>query len=448
MKFNDYIKTAFRNLRRRKARTFLTSFAVAIGTMLILVMVSLGVGVEKLVVDSIKQQGMLTEINVSKKLSDTFNFNTNVNNKPEQKKESKEKAENFNTENLTKIKNIKNVEDIVVSSSTLASETKVNDKVLKNVNVEGYDLNYTIIPKANIEAARLKNKDKKLDPISFGKLLTKNDTNGALVNEKYLSQLGIKDYKSAIGKELTIITKLSDMPDAPNANPLIKKLKITGVVSNKFISSPKIIVPLETVAAMENYINMDKTFFSKNGINNIKVIVKSYEDVNPVSKQIDKLGFETSSVDSIIKIVKKVFSVLEGILSIGGIIVIFVASLGVINTMTMAIYERTRSIGIMKALGASKSNIKWLFITESGAIGFIGGLMGLILGKLNTLILTGGLKLYLTSKGVEEIPNLFVIPLWLVLVSLGFAILISVLAGLYPAVKACKLNPVESLRHE
>ncbi|MDP4090547.1 MAG: FtsX-like permease family protein, partial [Bacillota bacterium] len=127
---------------------------------------------------------------------------------------------------------------------------------------------------------------------------------------------------------------------------------------------------------------------------------------------------------------------------------IFVASIGVINTMTMSIYERTRSIGILKALGASRREIRKLFIFESGVMGFIGGILGTLFSLINVGIIKFFLNSYLKSKGVTDMPKLFSTPIWLVLGTIGFAILISVLAGLYPAGRASRLDPVESLRYE
>ncbi|SHE50105.1 ABC transporter [Caldanaerobius fijiensis DSM 17918] len=126
---------------------------------------------------------------------------------------------------------------------------------------------------------------------------------------------------------------------------------------------------------------------------------------------------------------------------------LFVAAIGVINTMIMSIYERTRSIGIMKAVGASKDNIKNLFLVESGLLGFIGGIMGILFGWLGTKILGFIFNIYIKSKG-GTYTEIFYIPLWLVLGSLAFSILVTVIAGLYPATRAAKLDPIEALRYE
>jgi putative ABC transport system permease protein len=116
--------------------------------------------------------------------------------------------------------------------------------------------------------------------------------------------------------------------------------------------------------------------------------------------------------------------------------------------LQLSTYERTRSIGIMKALGCSRSDIRRLFIVESAAIGFIGGLIGAVFSLINTQIIKVFLDGFLKSKGINDVPNIFSTPIWLILGTIGFAILISVVAGLYPANKASKLDPIESLRYE
>jgi len=142
--------------------------------------------------------------------------------------------------------------------------------------------------------------------------------------------------------------------------------------------------------------------------------------------------------------IKKALTAVEQILSILGIIVLFVAALGTANTMAMAIHERTKSIGIMKAVGASRENIHKVFLTQAGVIGFIGGLMGLFFSFINTKIMEFALAQYLSGKGVKETIS-FSLPAWLVLGTLAFAIGISLISGIYPARKASKLDAIEAL---
>ena len=147
------------------------------------------------------------------------------------------------------------------------------------------------------------------------------------------------------------------------------------------------------------------------------------------------------------RLIKKAFLIVDAALGAVGVIALFVAALGIINTMVMSILERTREIGIMKAIGGSETEIKTIFFFEAGCIGFLGGVFGLVLGWLVTRVANLVMNHYIVNNGGYEV-DLFYIPVWLILGAMGFSILISLLAGLYPAVRAARVNPVEALRHD
>jgi ABC-type antimicrobial peptide transport system permease subunit len=133
--------------------------------------------------------------------------------------------------------------------------------------------------------------------------------------------------------------------------------------------------------------------------------------------------------------------------SVGGL-ALLVAALGVANTMMMAIYERTREIGVLKALGASAREIRRLFTIEAGMIGLIGGVFGLIFGSLLGKLVDWIAHRYLISEGITGVGDLSVVPWWLAVGALVFAAVVGILAGLYPAARAARLDPVTALRHE
>ncbi|WP_027631767.1 ABC transporter permease [Clostridium hydrogeniformans] len=477
MRFIDYIKTAFGNLRRRKMRTFLTSFAVSIGTMLIILMVSLGVGVRDLIINTIKESTSATLISVSPNKVDTSS-KEEVEKKAKNDDDddapamdgvfslSKTKFTKISDENVDKITKMNEVSDISLKSSVKINTISLGDKTRKNPTLTGIDTRYSILTKGEIESIQLKEKDSSLKLIKEGRAFNKEDKNSAIIGAEYLKKLGVENPKDAIGKELKLGATAqpvspnnnSEIPmnsvkvvtnnNTPKANPLNKTVTIVGVIDEKFPLKDKIIVSLDVAADFLNYLNANDKYFEEKGVEALNVDVKNITDVTDVSKSIEDMGYATSNIQSFISGIKTTFSVIQGVLSVVGVIIIFVASLGVINTMTMAIYERTRSIGIMKALGASKTDIKLLFLTESGAIGFLGGLLGLLFSTINVGIIKVVLKIYLNSKGITDVPQVFSTPIWLIAGTIGFAVLISILAGILPASKAAKLDPVESLRYE
>jgi putative ABC transport system permease protein len=140
------------------------------------------------------------------------------------------------------------------------------------------------------------------------------------------------------------------------------------------------------------------------------------------------------------------FRIIQAVLSIFGLIALAVASLGIVNTLIMAIYERTREIGVMKALGASKGTIRRLFVVEAGSIGFWGGLLGVIFAWIAGQVIN--LVSHLTFLRDYRDFNISAFPLWLVLAVVALSTGIALLAGLLPANRAANLDPIEALRYE
>jgi putative ABC transport system permease protein len=134
-------------------------------------------------------------------------------------------------------------------------------------------------------------------------------------------------------------------------------------------------------------------------------------------------------------------------LGIIGVIALATASLGIINTLVMSITERRREIGILKALGAHESNIRRLFLVESGAIGAVGSAVGIVAGWIGTRIVAAIMK---TVMAREDMPifDPFALPVWLIALAFSFGVLVSLIAGLYPAARAARVDPVETLRNE
>ncbi len=163
---------------------------------------------------------------------------------------------------------------------------------------------------------------------------------------------------------------------------------------------------------------------------------------------IEELDLQTQSLEAVLDVANQVLTLLQVLLGSVGGLALLVAALGVANTMMMAIYERTREIGVLKALGAARGEIRAMFTVEAALIGLIGGFFGLIFGALLGRLADWIAHRYLISEGITGVGALSIIPPWLALGSLLFAALIGILAGLYPAARAARLDPVAALRHE
>jgi putative ABC transport system permease protein len=179
----------------------------------------------------------------------------------------------------------------------------------------------------------------------------------------------------------------------------------------------------------------------------VSVRVKNPAEVQVVEDAIKKMGFNTFSILDASNSLRQVFRVLFAFLGIFGSLALTVASIGIVNTLVMAILERRREIGIMKAIGASDADVKKLFFAEAGAMGILGGIVGVVLGWAIGQIINFGTNLWLKSQSLPT-EHFWAVPLWLVVFSIVFSLLVSLVSGLYPAARAARLDPVQALRYE
>jgi putative ABC transport system permease protein len=179
----------------------------------------------------------------------------------------------------------------------------------------------------------------------------------------------------------------------------------------------------------------------------LMVRVSKSKAVAQVEEEIKKQGFSTFSIVDASKNITRFFRFLDLFLGIFGSMALAVASLGIVNTLVMAILERRREIGIMKALGASDGDVKRIFFVEAGAMGVLGGLLGAGLGWIIGRVINLGTNLWLQRQELRP-ENFWYVPWWLVAAALGFSVFVSLFAGLYPAARAARLDPVQALRHD
>jgi len=206
---------------------------------------------------------------------------------------------------------------------------------------------------------------------------------------------------------------------------------------------------LENLHAMQAYDCRDTTRATSNEpvYGTLIARVSGAGKVDPVEQAIKKLGFNTFSILDATKSLRRFFAILDLFLGIFGSLALTVASIGIINTLVMAILERRREIGIMKAIGASDEDVRGLFFAEAGAMGLLGGILGVSLGWLIGRAIDFGTNIFLSRKGFSP-EHIWTVPWWLVLFALAFASIVSLLSGLYPASRAAKLDPVQALRYE
>lgn len=241
--------------------------------------------------------------------------------------------------------------------------------------------------------------------------------------------------------------------------PKEKHLRIIGVVDTEPASgfggygNGRVLIPLKVAETLRTAQVNDLRDVLRGGESSkptyasLTVRAKSPDYVEGVEAAIKNMGFGAFSLLDASKNLRIFFSVFDLLLGIFGSLALAVATLGIINTLVMAILERRREIGVLKALGAADSDVKQLFFVEAGVMGLLGGFFGVGFGWFIGRALNFGTDLYLKRKELPAV-QIAAVPWWLVLSAIGFAVLVSLAAGLYPASRAAKLNPVDALRYE
>jgi len=234
------------------------------------------------------------------------------------------------------------------------------------------------------------------------------------------------------------------------------KLKIVGVAdldpeSMRGPTRARVFLPLKLAESLHVMQPTDLREVSHGSgeplYSSISVKVQKPSQVQPVEEKIKKMGFTTFSILDASRSIQQFFKVLDVFLGIFGSLALAVASIGIVNTLVMAILERRREIGIMKAIGASDGDVKKLFFAEAGAMGILGGIVGVALGWAIGQVINLGTNVYLKSQSFPP-EHFWAVPWWLVGLAILFSFIVSLLSGLYPAGRAARLDPVQALRYE
>jgi putative ABC transport system permease protein len=209
---------------------------------------------------------------------------------------------------------------------------------------------------------------------------------------------------------------------------------------------------LDDVTAYNEWFNGRRINRNKDGYQQVLVRAEDPKKVSDISDQISAMGYQVHAPQDLVQGINSFFIVLQLISGGVGAISLLVAAIGIANTMAMAILERTREIGLMKAVGATNRDVLSVFLGEAAGIGFVGGLGGVLIGWSGGQILNVLALAYLAGQAAQQggpPPNIAVVtPIWLPLFALGFATLVGLLSGLYPALRAASLVPVSALKYE
>ncbi len=446
MKFVDLLAMSLKNLSRRKLRTALTVLGVVIGTASIVVMVSLGIGLSELNRELIASYGSLTEITVNSAYNGGDSTTDPI----------------YLTDDAVKqMKKLTYVTDVypMLEVDVMMQQGKYST----NVSLTGAPYEYLKrIPLGEGALSAPSDKDLKL---IYGNAIIQwfNDPKS---RNSYWETGKLPDV-DFMGKPMFVIFDTDtyyqsqgggeDAPKPPKKYMIQTDGVVEGGVDDYNSYAYNVYTRLDLLETQLKRIFKKKPIpgqpTNKKGkpynyfiYNSCVVNVDDMEHVAEVQKKLTDMGFQAYSNADWMQQSEQQSNMIQAVLGGIGAVSLFVAAIGIANTMMMSIYERTKEIGIIKVLGCDMKVIRNMFLLESGFIGFMGGVVGLIFSEAVSFAINHLLNISQTMTGMDG--NISRIPLWLAAASLGFAVFIGMAAGFFPALRAMKLSPLAAIRNE
>ncbi len=425
LSFRDLVRTAWDNLRRRPVRNVLTASGVLIGIVTLVAMVSFGVGVQNEVNRIFEALGLENVF-----ISPTFpeeddSFDPFGVAEPEQPL-TPETAVAFRdlpeVQTVTPVLNLPSNIEISLSYEDVAVPVRLSGEFGHSPRGPGMPAPPEMVA---------------------GVLLGEGDTQGLTLIEGLADQL-LEDtdlkYEDLVDQPVTLTIRL------PRGETKEFASRIIGVESG--MGSKTIALGLAERTEIKAWWYGRPDTLQTDGYDMLVVRAVDQLAVPTVLEVAESMELEAQSLGTILELANRVLAIMQALLGSVGGLALLVATLGVANTMMMAIYERTREIGVLKALGATSREVRRMFTADAILLGIIGGIVGVILGTLLGRLVDWIGHLYLESEGVVGIGQMSIVPPWLAIGALIFAAFIGVLGGLYPAARAARLDPVVALKHE
>jgi ABC-type antimicrobial peptide transport system permease subunit len=399
MRFFDLLKLSLRMFKARTMRTLLTILGMSVGIAAIIFLVSFGYGLQRTLLQKITTSDALVSLDVTAGKDD-----------------GPDKLDNSTIDDLRLIPDVTDVIPVL----ELAGQGKF-DGITLDINT------------VSSEASLLKTEGLK---IAYGHLLDKTDTQAIVITTAVAQVFGITP-EEMLGHTATL-TLFQQEGATQNTTKEVsfspeKPYTIVGIVQGE---ENTVYLPIESLVG-----------FKISSYTKLKVKCASTGVINQVRGEIENRGFIASSISETIDQANKVFSAVQVVLMVFGTIALIVSAIGMFNTMTIALLERTEEIGIMKAIGASRTSISLMFIMESTLMGFLGALGGVLLGIAGGSVINILINAIATRFGGEAV-NLFYSPLWFISTVIGFGAFVGFLTGLFPARKASSIDTLDALRYK
>ena len=442
MKFLDLLRLIFGNLSRRKARVALTAVGVVIGTAAVVILVSLASGLQKSATEQLYGIGELTQIQVSPSYGGGGGGGM-IYAQPAGKTSSMPEQPKLLTNSaLDEIRAIPGVKSVIPREGLYSGAVMYFHKLMGGTNVIGVDTDD--LANLGLKADQGKTQLRKGEVI-IGTMVTRSFYDPTLRpgQEPPLPP-------ELFDQQVQFVVLKYDQNGMETRKTL--NLRVAGVLKEtRGEADYSIYLPLEQIKMLNEWSSGTRVNYNKDGYNQVIVSVNEANQALDISDQITAMGFQANSPQSFLQGINSFFLVLQIIFGGVGAIALMVAAIGIANTMTMSILERTREIGLMKAVGATNRDVLTIFLGEAAGIGFLGGLGGVVLGwlvgQVINVLAVGYLAGQMQNGGLPPSVAVYTPP-WLALFALVFSILVGMISGLYPALRAATMIPVLALKYE
>ncbi|MCZ2128538.1 MAG: ABC transporter permease [Anaerolineales bacterium] len=442
MKFLDLLRLVFNNLSRRKARVALTAIGVVIGTSAVVILVSLAIGLQMNANEQLYGIGDLSLINVMPSygggggggmiyggggggMTETGDTKLLTNNA------------------LQELRAIPNVVSVIPREYVSANVFVTYKKLQGYSNVYGVGTD---------DLANLGLKTQQGNSL----LSRSSIVIGYMVAQNFMDPNQRPGQEPPPPPDLydqqvqLVFAKYDDQGNEIRKN---YSMRVVGVLAESGSEADySIYLPLDLVKSVNEWASNTTINYNKVGYNEVLVRASDPDHTLEIRDQITAMGFQANTMLDFVQGINNFYSILQIVLGGVGAIALLVAAIGIANTMAMSILERTREIGLMKAVGATNRDVLSLFLGEAAGIGFIGGLGGAALGWLLGQILNVVAIIYLAQQAAAQggVPPSVAVytPIWLPVFVLAFSIFIGMLSGLYPALRAANMIPVLALKYE
>lgn len=484
MSFLDILHLALRNLRQAKLRAILTMMGVIVGVAVIVTMVSFGLGLQRNMLARFKALDLFNEIQV---------FGRGLSNLAGLDRAGRDEGERRNARQRsdkqpTRILDDAGINEIAAISGVAYVEPTVNFGVYIRSNGK--------LQNQFVGGANIPNASTRFQHFAAGKMISSPNVAEAVVSERFVKDFGYASPADAIGKTLELLAPPSekkketeeeeespnffgiplDEPGLDESSPDIESrtFQIVGVLSTEIregagqgglrgmMPGAGIYIPLKMAhdwsLAHRGPMSQVALALARRGGNLAEGQTEGYDtavvrvtdpvQLTAVRQKLTELGFGSFSIVDELDQIRTLFLIIDSVLGLLGGISLLVASFGIANTMIMSILERTREIGIMKAIGAEDREIKLIFFVEAAVIGVVGGVIGVLLAwGIDAIANRLAYRFILKPQGASFI-DFFDLPIYLSIGAILFALVVSILAALYPASRAARIDPVRALRHD